>query len=853
MVCTTRWPLFAALVLASGCSAPDRIGPQPDGGHKVATGQYLHPAGKQVHIAARPVDMALSSDGAIAFVRENRGVTIVDVGSVRVLQELEIKGGASYTGIEVSPDGSFWTTTAASDLVHVTRSAEGRWAVAETLTLPKPIDKGEAYPCGFAISPDGKSAVVCLSRNNAIGIVDLASGVTVQIPSDICPYSVTVDWERSMAYVSCWGGPPPDSSARRAPSSGTQVAVDARGIAKGGTVVLIDLNLKRRVHRVPAGLQPSDLLIAPKGQRLYVANANSDQVSVIDLAKWRVSQTLVTHTEPGQLFGSAPGALALSPDEKRLFVTLGGNNAVAVFDVSGPAKILGLIPVGWYPGSLALSGQTLCVANVKGVGSRSGPREGGGHSVYDFKGSVSLIPLPTPDALKAMTQRAKADAQFKEALMALERGRSKGAARPVPARLGEPSSIEHVVYIIKENRTYDQVFGDLEPGDGDPRLCTFPRKITPNHHALAEQFVLLDNYYCNGVNSADGHAWAVEGNASAHLERSFGGWTRSYPFGDDPLSYTTTGFIWDNVLKHGLTFRNYGEFVYSDPKPDKTFKQVYDDYTKGTNKVRIEHKIGVERAKLYANPRFPGWGMKIPDVLRAKVFLDDLKAFERKGQFPNFVIIYLPQDHTSGSEEGMPTPRAHMADNDLALGRIVEGLSKSKFWKKMAIFVNEDDPQNGFDHIDGHRSLCLVLSPYSRNRGVVSQFYNQTSVLHTMERILGIPPMNQMDAMAPVMSACFGARADLRPYRCLPSNVPLDELNPKKSALKGEAKYWAEQSSKLDFSRPDAGNDDLRNRILWYATMGAKPYPSEWAGAHGRGLARKGLKLAASNLRDSDD
>lgn len=833
-----------------GCGDLKKVGPQPDGGHLVATGQLLHPAGIQTEFDGRPLDLALSADGTELYVRDNRGLVVVDVSTGKLLEEAPIPGGSSYTGLTLAADGSLWTSAANSNVCRLKRGSDGKWAVQKTLTMPKPKVGGEAYPCGLAITPDSKTAYVCLSRNNTLGVVDLDSGKVEEVSTDICPYAVKLSADGKTAYVSCWGGEPPRVGRRHAPSSETEVEVDERGVSTGGTLAIIDLEAKSRVARVKLGLQPSDMALTKDGKTLYVANANSDTVSVVDLDRRSVARTIVTQPQPGQLFGSAPSAVALSPDESILYVALGGNNAVLMVGLHRSDAVIGLIPAGWYPADVLLAGPKLFVANAKGVGSRGAPRADGGRSVYSFRGSVSLIDVPDSSTLAAWTARALSDALVREGLRALEKGSPTAKATAVPAKLGEPSTIEHVVYILKENRTYDQVFGDLPQGDGDPKLCTFPREVTPNHHALAEQFVLLDNYYCNGVNSADGHAWAMEGNASAHLERSFGGWTRSYPFGDDPLSYSSSGFLWDNVLAHGLTFRNYGEFDYATPVPDVSFKEIYEDFKAKTGKIKFQQKIGVERARIYANPKYPGWNMKIPDVLRAQVFVDELKEFEAKGTFPNLTIIYLPQDHGAGATPAMPNAAAYMADNDLALGRVIEALTKSKFWRKMAIFVNEDDPQNGFDHVDGHRSLCLVISPYAKRNAVISEFFNQTSVLHTMQRMLGIPPMNQMDAMAPLMAPCFSDRPDFAPFKCLPPGRALDELVPPPSELKGEQRYWAEQSAKLDFSRPDAGNDALRNRILWSQTMGNQPYPSEWEGAHGKGL--KSRRLVSSRV-ESDD
>jgi DNA-binding beta-propeller fold protein YncE len=842
-------PLIAlAIVAVSGCTDTERVGPIEGGGHRVATGQLVRPEGAQVEWNGRPVDLAISPDGEIAFVKDHRGLVVVDLRLRKVRQELSIPGGASQTGIELAPDGSVWLSNAGSRLVQCVPDAGGKYRLGATIDLPRPKAGGEAYGTGLAMTRSGKAAWVCLSRANALVKVDLRTrSVSTRIAVDIAPFDLALNSNETEAYVACWGGRPPRSGDRMAKSSGSDVKVDERGVAVGGTLQIVDLASRKSRASVSVGLQPSALFVAENGGAVFVANANSDTVSEIDLRTRRLRRLIPTRPSPRLLFGSAPNAIAATADGKRLFVALGGNNAVAVIDLGRSPRITGLIPAGWYPCSLALSKGRLVIANAKGVGSRGGSDPKSGRSVYDFRGSLGIVPIPSRQALTIMTLRAQLDSRVPEALRALDRPKAKTAPKPVPDAQGEPSTIEHVVYILKENRTYDQLFGDLQQGDGDPSLCMFGREITPNHHALAEEFVLLDNYYCNGVNSADGHAWAVEGNASSHLERSFGGWTRSYPFGDDPLSTSSSGFIWDNVLAHGLTFRNYGEFDYAEPVPDAGFKEIYDDFIHRTGKFTFKRQIGVERARLYANPKYPGWNMKIPDVLRASVFIEELREFEKSGSFPSFTLIYLPQDHNSGTSPGMPTPRAHMADNDLALGRIVEALSRSRFWRKMAIFVNEDDPQGGFDHVDGHRSICLVISPYAKRGEVVSRFYNQTSVLHTMERILGIPPMNQMDAMAPLMSECFRAGPDFTPYTSLPANVPLDELNPAKSELRGAAARWAEMSAQLDLSRPDAGDDDLRNRILWFSVRGEEPYPAKYAGAHGRGLKARRLSHDGSN------
>ena len=359
--------------------------------------------------------------------------------------------------------------------------------------------------------------------------------------------------------------------------------------------------------------------------------------------------------------------------------------------------------------------------------------------------------------------------------------------RPVPAHVGEPSVHKHVVYIIKENKKFDPVFGDMGRGNCEPKLCEFPRPTTPNSHAIADQFVLLDNYYCSGVRSSDGHQWAVQGVTSPYREKDWAGARCTYDFGVDPLCYAGCGFIWDHLLRRGISFRNFGELDYPVKTKRFTWSDYYANWKNKTGKPPFKCVYNLDSLRSYSDMRFPGWEMDIPDQVRADAFLEALAEFEKAGKMPEFMIVYLPNDHTAGAAKKAPTPRAYVADNDLALGRVVEGLSKSRFWKDTAIFVNEDDPQGGADHVDGHRSLCLVAGPYVKRGGVVvSHFYNQSSVLHTICRIFGVPPMNQVVAMSPVMDDCFQETPNFTSYRCLPANIPLDELNGQPSKVKSK-------------------------------------------------------------------
>lgn len=809
--------------------------------------QLLKPAGQQISFGGRPVDMAVAPDGKTVYLKDDRGLVVLDADTWKLKQELKFEeGGGSMTGLAVNRAGTRVYATTAQNLLCEARVEPGGPLVWERkILLPGPNEQGNSHACGIALDADETTAYVCLSRNNSLAVVDLKEGKRLkEIPVGIAPFGVVLSSDGKRAYISNWGGRTPKEGGRKAGSSGTDVSVDERGVADSGTVSVVDLEAGREIAQMDVGLHPCGLVLSKDGSYLYVANANSDTVSVIDVQKWQVLETINVRPKPDLPFGSMPNALALSEDGKTLYVANGGNNAVAVVALTaqGRSRVLGFIPAGWYPGAVAVQGKTLYIANIKGVGSRNKRADQKGWHVYWALGTVNKVPVPNSRQLASYTSQVLKDARIPQALKAYEKSLTDKKPVPVPAKLGEPSVFEHVVYIIKENRTYDQLFGDLKQADGDPELCIFGRQVTPNHHALAEQFVLLDNYYCNGVNSADGHAWSTEGNVTGYLERSFGGFTRTYVWGDDALSYSSSGFVWDGVLMAGLSFRNYGEMDYAEPVPaNVSWEAIYKDFIEKTNKITFTQNIGIETLKRYSHRDYPGWNMRIPDVLRAERFLQDLKAAEQKGEWVNFAIIFLPNDHTSGTQPGAPTPRAQVADNDLALGRIVEAITKSKFWRKTCIFVIEDDPQDGFDHVDGHRSICLLISPYTKRGVVISEFYNQTSVLHTMQRILGVPPMNQMNALAPLMTACFTDKPDYTPFTALPNEIPLDEMNPSLRSQSGKAFFYAKKSVRLPLEKFDMANEDLMNRILWHSVKGEAPYPSHLAGAHGKGL--KGRRL----------
>jgi YVTN family beta-propeller protein len=834
-----------------------QIGPKTNETYLVPTTQLIQPVGDTLTFSGRAIDLALSPDGKSLFAKYDQGVLVIDPETWKVREQDGVGEGSSVHGIAVRRDGGrVYVTGNYNTLWDGEISSAGSLTFTRKATLLGKGGNGYSNPCGVALSPDEKTALVCLSLKNSLALVDLESDKLLrEIAVGVAPYGVVVSPDGQRAYVSNWGGRPPGKTDRTADSYGTPVLVDKRGAALSGTVSVIDLKQNRETREIATGLHPSGLALNADGRTLYVANANSDTISVIDTETLRVTETISVRPDPALPFGSQPNALALSQDGWTLYVANGGNNANAVVALPRESRtnsvVTGFIPTGWFPGAVATDGKRLYIANVKGYGSRFDRENGREWAVSWSLGSVGRVSIPTDGQLANYTANALANARVPEALRAWERAQTGKKPVPVPERLGEPSVFEHVVYIVKENRTYDQFLGDLPKANGDSNLCVFGREVTPNHHHLAEEFVTLDNFYCNGVISADGHRWATEGNVMAGLEKAITGFRRGDGVGVDPLYFSSSGFIWDDVLLHGLSFRNYGEMGKGSATTTRIGPQrnTTRDMLDNPDAYQLIYAPSspVDALKTYSSPRYPGWELNIPDVLRARVFLQELKDSERKGHWPNFIFVHLPNDHTGGN----PTPRAQVADNDLALGQIIQGISTSKFWPKTCIFVTEDDPQSGFDHVDGHRSMCLVVSPYTKRHAVISQFYNQTGVLHTLEMILGIPPMNQMDALAPVMRECFTNAPDLSPYTALPNQIPLDEMQRPVAQLHGKELYWAKQLAAMRFTEPDLNDDNLLNRIIWHSVKGPDaPYPVAFAGPHGRGLPALNLKLAPA---DPDD
>uniref|UniRef100_UPI0032174A0F bifunctional YncE family protein/alkaline phosphatase family protein n=1 Tax=uncultured Draconibacterium sp. TaxID=1573823 RepID=UPI0032174A0F len=806
-----------------------QVGIQNDGSILVPTNQLLSPAGFQVQMPGRPVDLIPVPGKNLIAVKNKNSLDLIRITDRTIVQSLTIPGsGSSVTGIYYSTKNNSIYLTDAGEKIHIAKldaSNSMRWQ--KPIVLPQPEIGGKPFPGGLAFSENENKIFVTLSRSNSLVEIDTTNATTIEIPTGVAPYDVVLKSDKK-AYVTNWGGRHPKETEPSYNSSGSQVLIDPRtGIANNGTVSVINLEKHTEEKSIEVGLHPSGMVFNLDKSLLFVACTNRDIISVIDTETDEVIDTISVRMNHELPFGSSPNALTISPDGETLYVANGTDNAICVLESAKPFRIKGFIPTGWYPSSVVLnnSGTYLYVANVKGIGSRNQRTDRKGYNSHDHMGSISIIPVPSENELKEMTKTAVNNNSLSKNSEYLNSNKKKVA---VPVLPGQTSHFKHVVYIIKENRTYDQVFGDIPQGRGDTSLVHFGYEITPNHHKLAETFVLMDNYYCSGVLSADGHQWTNEAFATDYLEKSFGGFTRSYPYdGDDALAYASSGFIWDNVLKNGLTFRNYGEFVDAIIQPgNATFSDIYKDFTEGTDNISIKAKANLEQLNEYICPTFVGFPNKVPDVYRAAEFIKELRKFEENNNFPNFTIMLLPNDHTSGTRPGLPTPRAAVADNDLALGQIIEAISKSKFWKETCIFVTEDDPQAGLDHVDGHRTVGMVISPYTKRNEVISTFYSQINMVKTMENILGIPPMNQFDMLAIPMLECFTETPDFTPYTAEKNNIPLDELNAPLETLQGKKRYWAEKSMEQDLDDYDRIEEDTFNRIIWHAMKGYdRPYP----------------------------
>lgn len=850
-------------------------------GLETPVNQLVTPAGTQVTLPGmRPNALALSPDGKllvtsgllpeliavdpatgkflqhVPFPAETRGKSAEAITSI-ILNANE-RAKLSFTGLAFSPDGSrIYLSDVNGEIKVFGVEQDNKIAPLFSISLPPANTPGRVLdiPTGIAVSPDGAKIYVALNVGNKVVELDAAAGKLLRSwPVGVAPYDVVLCGNK--LYVSNWGGRRPDANSLVGPIGRTgTVRVDQRSVASEGSVSVIDLTQPQPASddEILTGRHACALALSPNYKFLAVANATEDTISIIDTRTDKVVETLCARQNPGDVFGAEPNALAFDKRGRRLYVCNGTQNAVAVFKFKpGESRLLGLIPVGWFPCSIAFDSRhkMLDVANIEDIAPKiekplkHKAKGGMGFNSRQYYGSISLVPAPWERQLRKFTGIALADLRYPLLAQAKLLPRPDQPARPVPERVGEPSVFQHVIYVIKENRTYDQLLGDVSEGNGDPELCIYGERVTPNYHKLVRQFTLLDNTYCSGILSASGHQWTDSGITSDYVEREFAGWPRSYPAGGnaegrDALAYSPAGFIWTDASEHGKSVADFGEFTtphhwWRDSGETVTdWTAMYRDYTSGSNAIVYSAEPDIASLKPFVVSNYVGFDLTVPDVTRADAFIKDLKKYEAANDFPNLVIIWLPNDHTAGTKFGEPTPRAMEADNDLAFGRIVDAVSHSKFWPTTCIFGVEDDPQDGWDHVSGYRTTAYVVSPYTKRHAVVNTQYNNTSLLRTMELILGIPPMTQMDATATPMFDCFTDTPDLTPYNAVANIVPLDEMNlPARNIQDAALRHDALVSAKLPLEKEDQCPEDLFNHILWRAAKGpAVPYPNQFVKA----------------------
>ncbi len=802
-----------------------RMGRQDDGGFLVSSGQRVE--GGAIAFDGRPIDLALHPTGAVYAVLNKSSVFLGTADGVRAgsVVKLANKTNAGFRGLAWSPDGSRLFASTDQGYVQEFRFRDGTLALGSKILLEPEGTPGNPVPGGMVATRDGSRLFVAAANRNAVVEVDLARGVAVRsYPVENLPFEPRLSEDERTLVVSNWGGRLPRDGDATSSSAGLAIVADGRNTATTGTLSLIDRATGATRH-VAVGLHPTAVLVA--GPRAFVANAMSDTVSEVDLASATVTRTIPLRWGNLRVLGGMPVALALRGDT--LYVADGGDNAVAEVNTAS-GVVLGFRPAGYFPVAIALApdGRRAFVLNTKGNGSVAKTVLGQPGNAHDFQGTVSVLDLA-------------ADLAGQTEVVARNNRWEAHPARP--ALKVYNGAIQHVLYIIKENRTYDEVFGDLPQGNGDPRLCSLGEAVMPNHRKLAREFTLFDNGHVSGTNSADGHAWSTQCLANDYLEHFYVGYSRTYPCeGEDPMAISQAGAIWDAALLKNKTLRVWGEFCDEEkaefqPQPKDWF-EVWDDRIKKTGKFRFKAVTDVPNLRPHINPEVHYWPLLQSDQFRADVFIREYDQFSKAGTVPNLMILSLPCDHGEGTDPKYPTPRAMMADNDLALGRVVEAVSKSPQWKETCIFVVEDDAQSGPDHVDGHRTVFMAISPFNRRKTVDSTFYTQANMIRSIEMMLGLDPMTKFDAVADPMAACFGDDPDTTPYVATRNNVPLDERNPSGPKMTAADRFWLEKTRGLDWSHVDAPDPYWLNRINWYSLFkGARPYPDRPGEAPGQGDA----------------
>ena len=759
---------------------------------KLMNGWSLSPAGTALDLSSDlPLNMAVSPSKKYVAITDNgngaQGIELVDIQKKKLLSFTKMK--AAWVGLQFSANNKYLYASAGNQNMIL------KFAVMnDDLVLKDSIVLGNKWPnkigvTGIALDDAHSRLFAVTKENNSLYVCNTKSNQVIrQIPLSAEAYTCLLNPKKTILYISLWGG---------------------------DKVLLYDVNKSVFTDSIITESHPNDMVFSKKGDYLFVANANSNSVSVIDTRKHKVIETLSASLYPNAPTGSTTNGLALSADDHTLYIANADNNCLAVFNVSKPgsSRSFGFIPTGWYPTCVRVINNQLWVTNGKGFETMANPY--GPQPVNTrqktpyqkaitseekqpvqyigslFKGSLSFIPIPSLEELGKYSTQVYTNTPYNKNKETLAEGEY---GNPIPQKIGASSPIKYVFYVIKENRTYDQVLGDMKEGNGDTSLCLFNEKITPNLHALARNFVLLDNFYVDAEVSADGHNWSTAAYANDYVEKTwptnYSGRGGTYDYeGTRKIAYPEKGFIWDYCNRAGISYRNYGEFVHDGKGP--ILPSIIGHFCAG----------------------FPDFDLTIQDVYREKVWEHDFDSLVAADALPTFSTLRFPNDHTSGMRKGAYTPYAAAADNDLAVGRFIEHLSHSPIWKESAVFILEDDAQNGPDHVDAHRSPAYLISPYVKRNFVDHTMYSTSGMLRTIELILGLPPMSQYDAAAMPMFRCFTSVPDTTAYVALPANVNIEERNTAWNKL-------AKESAKFNLAKEDAIPDIPFNEVIWKSIKG---------------------------------
>jgi DNA-binding beta-propeller fold protein YncE len=818
--------LVSAIVIAAAVGSVAQRGPAPPawpgslgkGVTLLPNGWKIQPAGRHMSIGDLPLAMAESPDGNYLIVTNNGyakpTLTVVDLKRELVSSKAPLDH--AWLGLAWHPDGRrVFSSGAGQTTVNEFYWASNRLTPGAVYALgrdtqrpmpginrPEPVE--QSFVGGIAISPDGRYLYAVHVLGEALTMLDVKGGLvreTVDVGAE--PYTCVVSPDGKTVFVSLWGG---------------------------AKVLIFDAVTLEKRGEVAVGEHPNAMAWSKDGQRLFVACANTNAVWVIDVAAKAAKEQISVALFPNAPPGATPNGLGLSPDGTRLLVANADNNAVAVVNVSDPERSMveGFIPTGWYPTAAQFSKDGSKIYLLSGKGLTSGPNPRGAQASVPgaegqytgamMQGSLSVLPVPDAATLQAMTKTVYSLTPMTSA--GILAPVAAPLASPIPKKVGDPSPIKHVFYIIRENRSYDQILGDLERGNGDPNLCLFGENVTPNAHAIAREFVVLDNFYVDAEVSYDGHAYSTGAYATDFVEKiwptnyggrgarylSEGGGEMRNAYGN--VTAPMNGYIWDACTRAGVSVRSYGEFT--------EFAEAPEGAKPGAPRQAVARVPGLVG---HIHPAYPPWDLLVPDNKRVDVWLEEFRQFEKDGGLPGLSIIRLGDDHTAGTRAGYPTPRAMIAENDTALGRIVEAISHSAYWKESAIFVLEDDAQNGPDHVDAHRSPGFVISPFVRRAAVDSTLYSTSGMLRTMELILGLPPMSNFDAAATPMYGAFQATPVLTPFSARPARIDVTEKN-------AIGAWGAAASAKMNMAEADLCPDLELNEIVWRSVRGAgSPMP----------------------------